>query len=80
VKKYRIRIVIRAKAKGPDFRQLSDEALLALDWFKETKYETVEAENLTRAVIILAKRHLPSLRISDAYIEAFEAHNASCPL
>ena len=64
MKRFRAKLIIRAKACGPDFHQLTDDALKALDLYKETEYETVEADSLSQAGHILIDRHLPSLRIA----------------
>lgn len=69
MKKYRAKIVIRANARGADLKQLSDEELKNLGWFKETDFEIIEAENIHRAADILVNRYLPSMKIDDPNIE-----------
>jgi hypothetical protein len=69
MKKYRAKIIIRANARGADQRQLNDDELKNMGWFKETDFEIIEAENIHRAADVLVNRYLPPTGIDDPNIE-----------
>ena len=70
MKKFLFKLSIRATASGSDFRQLNDEALVALGWYKKTDFEIVEARSLHRAVDILVYRYLLFMNIANFHVEA----------